>query len=100
MSDTATVTAIYQGDAELREQIRTRLWAARRRPATDLGRISCPILWITGDEDIVFPSLAVPALAHHCHRAEHVALRDTGHSGYFERPASFNAALEGFLARH
>lgn len=79
--------------------VMARLLDSRRRPATDLARIDCPILWVTGDEDIVFPSPAVPALADHCADATHVELPRTGHSGYFERPDAFNAALSAFLAR-
>jgi 3-oxoadipate enol-lactonase len=82
-----------------KELLRARLWESRTRPATDLARIDSRILWVTGDEDIVFPSPAVPALMRHCRDATHLALPDTGHSGYFERPAAFNAALEGALSR-
>ena len=53
MSDTATVTAIYQGDAELREQIRTRLDGDKRLSQSALARevgISAPTLnqWLSG----------------------------------------------------
>jgi 3-oxoadipate enol-lactonase len=82
-----------------KEKMLARLWETRTRPASDLARIDCPILWVTGDEDIVFASPAVPALAGHCADASHVELPQTGHSGYFERPAAFNAALSAFLAR-
>jgi pimeloyl-ACP methyl ester carboxylesterase len=82
-----------------KDVVMARLWESRTRPAADLARIACPILWVTGDEDIVFPSPAVPALATHCVDATHVELPQTGHSGYFERPAAFNAALSAFLNR-
>ncbi len=82
-----------------KERMLARLWETRARRAADLARIDCPVLWVTGDEDVVFPSPAVPALARHCRDATHVELPQTGHSGYFERPAAFNAALDAFLNR-
>ncbi len=51
-----------------------------------------PTLWITGGEDIVFPSFVAP------HMARHVEIAGAGHSGYFERAEAFNRILDGFLA--
>jgi 3-oxoadipate enol-lactonase len=55
-------------------------------------------LWIVGEEDIVFPAVAAPALARLMPRAEVVSVPDAGHSVYFERPQRFNDSVQRFLA--
>jgi pimeloyl-ACP methyl ester carboxylesterase len=58
-----------------------------------------PVLMIVSDLDVTFP----PALLHATAKmigAEVVTVERAGHSTYFERPAEFNAAVRGFLARH
>jgi len=80
-----------------KEALRRRLYEARTRPASDLATIATPTLWITGAEDVVFPSPTVPHLMAQMPRARHVEIAEAGHSTYFERPESFNAALADFL---
>lgn len=82
-----------------KHQMRNRLFSSRTRPASDLGAISAPTLWVTGEEDIVFPSPMAPFLARAMPRGEHVEIPRVGHSGYFENAAAFNAVVDGFLAR-
>lgn len=81
-----------------KETLRGRLMAARTRPASDLAAIAIPALWITGAEDMVFPSPAAPYFAAAMPRARHAEVERSGHSPYFERPAVFNALLAEFLA--
>ena len=78
--------------------LRGRLGAARTRPAADLAAIAAPTLWLTGDEDFVFPSLVAPAMAAFMPAGRHVGVPDSGHSVYFERPAAFNRIVAEFLA--
>jgi len=80
----------------------SELWAllaAAGAPApADVARLAVPVLFIAGEEDIVIPP-RVCELAARCMpnaRVERIAA--AGHSVYFERPAAFNAAVEGFLA--
>jgi pimeloyl-ACP methyl ester carboxylesterase len=56
-----------------------------------------PVLFITGDEDWVFPPAAGPALAPLARDARAVRVPAAGHSVYFERAARFNQLLEEFL---
>lgn len=77
--------------------LRARLGAVRIRPAADLTAIKAPTLWITGAEDVVFPSLVAPLMAAAMPHARHVEIERAGHSVYFERPADFNAVLSAFL---
>jgi pimeloyl-ACP methyl ester carboxylesterase len=81
-----------------KEALRRRMFAARTRPASELGHISAPTLWITGAEDVVFAAPVASLLAAQMPRARHVEIAGAGHSPYFERPDAFNAALAEFLA--
>jgi 3-oxoadipate enol-lactonase len=77
-----------------KEALRARMIALQTRPPEDLGRLNVPTLFITGDEDVVFPPLLAPALAGlmpHA-RVEHVPA--AGHSVYFERAEIFNRLLD------
>ena len=80
-----------------KEAVRARLKAARVRAPQELAAISCPILFISGDEDIVMPPFAADALAAMTARAEVAHIADAGHSAYFERAQSFNRLLGKFL---
>ena len=74
-----------------------RLRRARTRAPHELGAIRCPVLLVSGDEDVVIPPFAADALAPHLQEARVVQLPDAGHSAYFERAASFDAALRAFV---
>ena len=52
-----------------------------------------PVLFITGDEDWVFPPAAGPALAGLAPKAAAVRVPAAGHSVYFERAAQFNQLI-------
>jgi 3-oxoadipate enol-lactonase len=82
-----------------KEATRRRLHEARIRPPSTLAAIAVPTLWITGGEDIVFPSFVAPHLAAAMPNAAHAEIAEAGHSGYFEHAARFNRILDGFLAR-
>ncbi|HKF73153.1 MAG TPA: alpha/beta hydrolase [Stellaceae bacterium] len=83
---------------EWKATIRQQLFALRTTPAVRLRQLAVPTLWIVGDEDIVFPAAAAPALAGLMPKAEVARVRDAGHSVYFERPHRFNELVEKFLA--
>ncbi len=74
-----------------------KLMAARTRPPEDLKKIRCPILFISGDEDIVIPPFAADALARVTPGARVKHIEDAGHSTYFERPGRFNQIVAGFF---
>ena len=80
-----------------KEALRGRMMRSRCLAAESLAGIAVPTLWLTGAEDIVFPSPVAPALAAMMPRARHHDFAETGHSAYFERPAAFNAVLREFL---
>ena len=76
-----------------REDVRKRLMQLRTRSPSVLGELAMPVLFITGDEDWVFPSAAGPAFAKLAPKGRAVRVPAAGHSVYFERAARFNELL-------
>lgn len=69
-------------------------------PAAEVDRIECPLLLVTGDEDVVAPPQAVRAMAERLHRARSVrvtVLPKCGHWTPVERPEECARELRGFL---
>jgi 3-oxoadipate enol-lactonase len=66
--------------------------------AAEAARLSMPVLFLTGEEDVVIPPRLVELAAAHIPRARVERVPHTGHSVYFERPAAFNAILDKFLS--
>ena len=93
-------------------------WRALEEDATPNGRVSqsrsnaldwdafasihTPTLLMTADADTYMPPTRLLELAAHMTSTEPeiVILSESGHSGYWEQPEAFNAALIDFLARH
>lgn len=91
--------AIDELSSELdKEAVREKIYARRVRPLADLAAVAVPVLWLTGEEDGVFPSFTVPAMAAATPRAQHVSFAQAGHSAYFERAAMFNDTVAIFFA--
>ena len=67
------------------------------RPADVLRALKVPTLWLTGDEDIVYPPFLSDILAKVMPNARVAQVRQAGHSVYFERPAEFNRIVDEFL---
>ena len=72
------------------------LFMARIRHPDELKALSKPLLFVSGEEDVVIPPAGVEAVAAHC-GARFLSVPRSGHSVYFERPAFFNAAVSEFL---
>lgn len=81
---------------EFKAGVRQRIFATRNRPPALLADLKLPLLFVTGDEDCVFPSAAGPALAALAPNGRAVRVPKAGHSVYFERPAEFNRIVEEF----
>lgn len=84
--------------ADFREAVRERIRQLRVREPKLLAELAMPVLFLTGDEDWVFPGAAGPALAALAPKGRAVRLPAAGHSVYFERAAQFNQIVEEFLA--
>jgi 3-oxoadipate enol-lactonase len=83
--------------AAWRERIGKEIRALRTRAPRDLARLEMPVLWLVGEEDVVFPPDVAPALAAIPPRAVAMRVLEAGHSVYFERAAEFNRAVETLL---
>ncbi|HUK10375.1 MAG TPA: alpha/beta hydrolase [Stellaceae bacterium] len=84
--------------SEVRERMRREILAARDLPPERLRDLAVPLLYIVGDEDVVFPADAAEPLARCSRNARVERVPEAGHSVYFERPQRFNAIVEGFLS--
>ena len=63
-----------------------------------LAGIDTPVLFITAEQDQIFPPAMIETAAAMVPGAQLRNLGDAGHSSYFEAPAAFNAALDDFIA--
>ncbi len=79
--------------ASFRDEVRARIRELRKQPPALLARLPMPVLFITGDEDWVFPPAAGPALARLAPKGDAARVPAAGHSVYFERPAQFNELI-------
>ena len=79
--------------ASFREEVRARIREMRTRSPELLAELALPVLFITGDEDWVFPPAAGAALARIAPQASAVRVPAAGHSVYFERAAHFNELI-------
>ena len=64
---------------------------------SDAGRIACPVLFVAGREDPLFPPSLLATYVPHFPNARITVVDDAGHSPYYEQPEVFNALLEEFL---
>lgn len=90
------ITQLTPGD--FRAAVRARIRQTRTQSPDLLARLQMPVLFLTGDEDCVFPAAAGPALAAAAPKGSAVRVPQAGHSVYFERAAPFNRIVEDFLA--
>ena len=74
-----------------------RLMTSRTRHPGELKQIACPILFISGDEDIVIPPFAADAIARVVPGSKVAHIEDAGHSAYFERAETFNRIVDEFF---
>jgi pimeloyl-ACP methyl ester carboxylesterase len=72
--------------------------AALTADTAALQHYDIPTLFVTANQDQIFPSSYLEALAKTLPGADCVNLGDVGHSSYFEAPAAFNQAMLRFLS--
>jgi 3-oxoadipate enol-lactonase len=68
--------------------------------AVDPGRIACPVLLVTGEEDPVAPPSAVNMMRERFRRASATVLGKCGHWTTVEKPEECNASLREFLTKN
>lgn len=79
--------------ASFRDEVRGRIRALRTGSPKLLEQLPMPVLFVTGDEDWVFPPAAGPALAPLAPKGSAVRVPAAGHSVYFERAGKFNEII-------
>jgi len=84
--------------ADFREAVRARLRQLWVQDPALLARLKMPVLFITGDEDCVFPAAAAAPLAALAEGGRAACVPRAGHSVYFERAAEFNRIVGEFLS--
>jgi 3-oxoadipate enol-lactonase len=83
--------------AAFRDEVRQKIQQMRQRAPGLLARLPMPVLFITGDEDWVFPPAAGPALAKLCPAGSAARVPAAGHSVYFECAVKFNELIGSVL---
>lgn len=81
-----------------KEAVRSVIHAARTLPSEKFAALRVPVIFVVGEEDLVFPPMAAAVAASLIHDASIVTLPKTGHSGYFERAEAFNKIVFDFLS--
>jgi 3-oxoadipate enol-lactonase len=81
-----------------KNEIGNRIRAMRVRGPADAARIACPVLCITGEEDLLIAPRGVRLVADRMPNARVSVVPASGHSVYFERAAIFDALVARFLA--
>jgi 3-oxoadipate enol-lactonase len=83
--------------AAFRDEVRGRIRQLRTKAPKLLEQLPMPVLFVTGDEDWVFPPAAGPALARLARNGSAVRVPAAGHSVYFERAGKFNEIIGRIL---
>ena len=85
--------------ANFREALRTTIHNARTLSPESFAGLRIPLLFVTGEEDLLFPPAAAVAAASLIPGACLKSMPQTGHSAYFERAGSFNKIVDEFLLK-
>lgn len=66
-------------------------------PLDELAKVKCPVLVISGENDMLWPPHTLEAIVEALPDARQEIVKGSGHSPYFERPDIFNGLVEDFL---
>ncbi|MBT6210235.1 MAG: alpha/beta hydrolase [Woeseia sp.] len=65
----------------------------------ELASTGVPTLFLVGQSDVLFPAAAVREMSKHVQGAEFIEVAGSGHSVFFEDPATFNSVVMSFLSQ-
>jgi 3-oxoadipate enol-lactonase len=82
-----------------RYNVRTLPGAGEKHTLAELGATQVPLLFVVGEEDVLFPPAEVQAAHLELPGSSFIELPEAGHSAYFETPSAFNDAVMGWLAK-
>jgi pimeloyl-ACP methyl ester carboxylesterase len=91
---------LYQAISGFNLEFRiTSLRALGRNPVSldEASGLRCPVLFIAGAEDPLFPAELLRTYLPHIPGSRLVVIEDSGHSPYFEQPEAFNRELLAHL---
>lgn len=92
--------ALYQQLASFNSvTLRTLKGEPRRVTLEGLESSGLPILFIVGQEDVLFPPQAVRAVHERLPNSTYAEIEGAGHSAHFENPHAFNRVLANWLDR-
>ncbi len=92
--------ALYQQIASFNSvALRTLKGAPRRVTLQGLEDSGLPILFIVGQDDVLFPPQAVRATHEQLTHSTYAEIEGAGHSAHFEKPDAFNQVLIDWLDR-
>jgi len=77
-----------------------RLPPKNRCHFVDIQKITTPTLVLAGAADLYAPPTLMFEMANHLQNVETAVLPESGHSGYWEQPLAFNAAVLEFIGKH
>jgi pimeloyl-ACP methyl ester carboxylesterase len=83
--------------ADFKAAVRGKIFQMRNQRPELLAKLPMPVLFLTGEEDCLFPAAAGAKFAALAPRGRAVCVPQSGHSVYFERPAEFNRIVDEFL---
>ena len=70
-----------------------------RRTTAELAASGVPILFIAGEDDVLFEPSSIRAVSEATAGSRYIEIAGAGHSAYFERPREFNRAVLAFMAK-
>ena len=80
-----------------RYDVRTLTGTQALHTPAELAATKVPILFVVGEEDVLFPPAEVRIVHEALDGSRFVELPASGHSAYFETPPAFNRAVLGWL---
>ena len=93
--------ALYQAIGSLNADLSPELLAGllgTKWPGDALAAVSCPTLFVVGDDDRIFPPDVIRDCATTINGAHVEVIPGAGHSPYFETPDAWNTVVGSFLA--
>jgi pimeloyl-ACP methyl ester carboxylesterase len=82
-----------------RANVRNLTGTQALHPPAELAATGVPILFVLGEEDVLFPPEEVEAASRLIDGADYCELARSGHSAYFETPSSFNDVVGRWMER-
>ncbi len=77
--------------------VRTLTGTQASHSPAELAAAGVPVLFLVGEEDVLFPPEEVAEASRQVAGADYVCIARSGHSAYFETPEAFNREVEAWL---